>query len=45
METHDPADECDELLFLLLPLDEVSLDQRLKLRQVLVQTLSMDVLE
>lgn len=42
--THDSIDEGDELLFLLLPLDEVSFDQRLQLRQILLLALPVDVL-
>lgn len=42
--THNPVDETDELLFFLLPLDEVRLDQRLELGQVLLLTLPVDVL-
>lgn len=42
--SHNSVDEGDELLFLLLPLDEVSFDQRLQLGQILLLTLSVDVL-
>lgn len=42
--THNSINEGDELLFLLLPLDEVSFDQRLQLRQILLLTLPVDVL-
>lgn len=42
--THDSVDEGDEILLLFLPLDEVSLDQRLQLRQILLLTLPVDVL-
>lgn len=44
VDAHDSIDEGDELLFLLLPLDEVSFDQRLQLRQVLLLALPVDVL-
>lgn len=43
-DSHDSIDEGDELLFLLLPLDEVSFDQRLQLRQILLLALPVDVL-
>lgn len=43
-DSHDSIDEGDELLFLLLPLDEVSFDQRLQLRQILLHALPVDVL-
>lgn len=42
--SHDSIDEGDELLFLLLPLDEVSFDQRLQLGQILLLALPVDVL-
>jgi len=42
--THDSVYEGDEILFLFLPLDEVSLDQRLQLRQILDLPLPVDVL-
>lgn len=43
-DSHDSIDEGDELFFLLLPLDEVSFDQRLQLRQILLHALPVDVL-
>lgn len=42
--TYDSVNEGDELLFLFLPLDEVSLDERLQLREILLLSLPVDVL-
>lgn len=42
---HDAICEREELLFLLFALVKVSIDQRLQLRQVLLHSLSMDVLK
>lgn len=42
--THNSVNEGDKLLFFLLPLDEMSLNQRLQLCQVLLLTLPADVL-
>lgn len=43
--THDPVLEGDQLLLLLLPALEVSVDQRLQLDQILVLTFLLDVLQ
>ena len=44
-KTYDPVNESDEILLVLLPLNEVGLDQSLQLGQILLQTLPVDVLQ
>lgn len=43
--THNPVLEGDQLLLLLLPALEVSIDQGLQLDQILVLTFLLDVLQ
>lgn len=43
--TYNPVNESDELLLVLLSLNEVGLDQRLQLSQILLLTLPVDILQ